>query len=122
MSTQTSTVLPPRHLRLPHRALWILYPILIFLTMAGWAVSSPVGSSPDEDFHLASAWCAWGNRPGLCEPGHISTTRMVPRMLLDAPCYQHHPEANGACPILDHTLVETDRFNFSNYYPTASTP
>lgn len=117
MATESVTVVPQGRLRPPRRALWILYPILLFLTMAGWAVSSPVGSSPDEDFHLASAWCAWGTRPGLCEPGHISTTRMVPRMLLDAPCYQHLPDANGACPILDRTLVETDRFNFSNYYP-----
>ncbi len=32
------------------------------LTLMGsaWALSSPVGSSPDDDYHLASIWCAWG--------------------------------------------------------------
>lgn len=31
--------------------------VLMLLTGLGWAVSSPVESSPDEDFHLGSIWC-----------------------------------------------------------------
>ena len=31
--------------------------VLMLLTGLGWAVSSPVESSPDEDFHLGSTWC-----------------------------------------------------------------
>ncbi len=117
MSTQTDTAAPRRRLRLPDRALWILYPILIFLTMAGWAVSSPVGSSPDEDFHLASAWCAWGDRPGLCESWTDYDNRLVPAMVLDAACYRFLPDASGACPAPNPAMAATTRGNFTNYYP-----
>ena len=31
--------------------------VLMLLTGLGWAVSSPLESSPDEDYHLGSIWC-----------------------------------------------------------------
>ena len=30
-----------------------------------WSLASPAGSSPDDDFHLASIWCATGD-PAVC--------------------------------------------------------
>ena len=37
--------------------------ILMLLTGLGWAVSSPVESSPDDNYHLGSIWCP---RPAGC--------------------------------------------------------
>lgn len=37
----------------------------VFLLTA-W-LSIPFGASGDMDYHLTSIWCAWGERPGLCD-------------------------------------------------------
>jgi hypothetical protein len=39
---------------------------LIILVGVAWAASSPVGSGPDDDFHLASIWCGRFADDGLC--------------------------------------------------------
>ena len=46
--------------------------ILLFLSLAAWSVSSPIGSGVDTDFHLGSIWCAHGEIKGVCES--INTT------------------------------------------------
>lgn len=96
---------------------WLLFPVLLFVTLAGWSLASPPGSSPDEDFHLVSAWCALGDREGLCAPGSVTTTRVVPMDLLLTPCYAFQPEVSGACELGSGQTIETDRFNFMSYYP-----
>lgn len=96
---------------------WILYPILLFVTLGAWAVSSPSGSSPDEDFHLISSWCALGERPGICTAGTESASRMVPTQLISTSCYQFNQDASGACPT-EAGFTETMRGNFAaQYYP-----
>jgi hypothetical protein len=45
----------------------IIYSILSFLILLGWAVGSPPGSSPDEDLHLTSAWCYSKYQGANCE-------------------------------------------------------
>ena len=37
----------------------------VFALGVAWAVSSPVGASPDDDYHLGSIWCT----PPLSESG-----------------------------------------------------
>lgn len=32
-----------------------------------WAAASPTASSPDDDYHLSSIWCAWGREASQCE-------------------------------------------------------
>jgi hypothetical protein len=94
--------------------------ICLLLAFGGWALSSPVGSSPDEDFHLASIWCAWGERTGLCEPGDTSTTRRVPAQFPSTVhCYAFDPEQSAACQpdLTVGPLVETDRGNFAGPHP-----
>lgn len=39
-----------------------------FFAMAVWALASPPGSAPDDDFHLPSIWCAKGFIEGVCDP------------------------------------------------------
>lgn len=39
----------------------------LFVTLVCYSVSSPIGSGPDTDYHLANIWCGWGESQGLCE-------------------------------------------------------
>ena len=32
-----------------------------------WAIISPIGSGIDDDFHLPSVWCAFGDKSQICE-------------------------------------------------------
>jgi len=40
--------------------------VCVLVALGAWSVASPVGASPDEDYHLVSIWCSHGERPGLC--------------------------------------------------------
>lgn len=95
-------------------------PLLAFVALSAWALSSPVGASPDDDYHLVSIWCADGPSE-TCLPGESELTRIVPAALLDAPCFALDSEASAACQrgidFTDGPLVETDRGNFSGGYP-----
>ena len=37
------------------------------ITLGSWALSSPPGSGPDDEFHLAGIWCSHGFRKQFCE-------------------------------------------------------
>lgn len=37
------------------------------VTLGSWALSSPPGSGPDDEYHLSSIWCAQGYRLQFCE-------------------------------------------------------
>ena len=97
--------------------------LLMMLTFGAWALSSPVGSSPDEDFHLASIWCGSGEREGLCAPGSRAETRMVPDTIERAICYAHEPDESASCQggsFQDGRfgLRESDRVNGDGLYPS----
>jgi len=94
---------------------------ILFALMA-WALASPVGSSPDEDFHLTSTWCGHGLRTGVCESGDESTSRKVSLSLLQAPCYAFKPDVSASCQgsgfaSAQGELVSTNRGNFKGDYP-----
>lgn len=93
-------------------------PVLLFLALAGWAVATPVGSTPDEDFHLASIWCGLGDRAGLCEPGPNANEREVPEALIQAPCFRNVATKTATCQNLgDTALTATKRVNATGEYP-----
>lgn len=110
-------------------ARWVLaitIPLAMFIGLTSWAIASPVGGSPDDDYHMASIWCAQGTRPGLCTPGDSAITRMVPD-LLTTPCYAFHSEKSAACiKAIPNKMVLTNRGNFDGsaypplYYLTLS--
>ncbi len=93
--------------------------MLAFLALGAWSLSSPVGSSPDDDFHLASIWCGLGERPGLCEnPNDDPVKRYVPAPVHDATCFAFHPEESAACWNPEASgMVEVDRANADGLYP-----
>jgi hypothetical protein len=100
----------------------VIVPILAFVALGAWGLSSPPGSSPDDDFHLTSIWCGMGDRDGLCGPGDAAGEGTVARDVFAAACFRHEPEVSGACQgddFSDNPLdtVSTDRGNFTGLYP-----
>lgn len=98
-----------------------LVAVLALISFSAWALSSPIGSSPDDQYHLASIWCATGERPGGCEEGTEADNRLVPRALVQTSvCYAFNSEQSGACQLPgadDDSLVLTDSGNFTGDYP-----
>ena len=68
-----------------------------------WSLASAPASSPDDDFHLASIWCAWGTEASECQV--IETPRGREHLVVHvAPLSQHisdcmafQPEVSGSC-------------------------
>lgn len=88
----------PRKLSGLKRSLIWSTPLLLLVTLFGWALSSPVGSSPDDDFHVASIWCAYGERSGLCEDRETAETeRFVPASIVQMTCFAFQPKIDGSC-------------------------
>ena len=106
------------------RVRWIvLLPVAVFISLGAWAFASPVGASPDDDFHLASIWCAGGERPGLCAPGDKPSERRVDASLVKAACFAADATTNAGCQselgLFEESTptVSTDRGSFANNYP-----
>lgn len=102
------------------RLIW-LAPVLMVIALGSWGLASPVGSAPDDDFHLVSAWCAHES-DATCLPGPTSDTRTVPGELLQAPCFAFAPAMSASCQdsLFDHHVrpdTVTDRGNFRGGYP-----
>lgn len=97
----------------------VVAPLALVIALLTWGLSTPLASSPDEDFHLASIWCGLGERPGLCESAADPAHRSVPVELLTAHrCFDHQPDQAATCPRQPASvLVETDRGNFTQLYP-----
>ncbi|WP_345763822.1 DUF2142 domain-containing protein [Diaminobutyricibacter sp. McL0608] len=99
----------------------ILVPVFALIALMCWAFASPIGSSPDDDFHLTSIWCGLGERPGLCEavPGHPDQ-RAVPFAVGETNCNRHFVGSVETCPIDGlgaGSMIATARGNFSGEYP-----
>lgn len=101
---------------------WALVPVLLLVTFVTWALSSPVGSSPDEDFHLTSIWCAQGDRAGACDLSPDGDDALAPSGVVDsARCFAFDGTESAACQtgyVGDAAeLVPTERGNFTDIYP-----
>lgn len=100
---------------------WILLPVLAFVALVSWAFASPVGASPDDDYHLVSIWCADGGGE-YCEPGSKPETRVVAQGFRDMICYAQDPETSAGCQEgmwarWSAETYETKRGNFYGEYP-----
>jgi hypothetical protein len=99
-----------------------LAPIFALIALVAWAFASPIGSSPDDDFHLASIWCANSANSSACLPGAKSDERIVPSEIKNSSCYAYRPNVSASCETqyLDKgskPSVTTSRGNFENEYP-----
>lgn len=96
-----------------------LAPVLAVIALLAWALASPIGAAPDDDYHLVSTWCATDG--AYCDPGEAENTRVVPEALVHSHCYAQDALASAACQ--DNIAwdaeptVETKRGNFSGAYP-----
>lgn len=79
------------------RWLW-LAPVFAMLALSAWAFASPVGASPDDDYHLASIWCANDARAELCapDPERVNFQLVLPGMMT-APCFVADVNASAGC-------------------------
>jgi hypothetical protein len=98
-----------------YRSWWLfLTPLALLVVLLAWAVTSPVGSSPDDDYHLSSIWCAGGERSGTCEidPGDAGV-RLVPESVGFAhECFAYDATVTADCSEdLSANVAPTDRVN-----------
>ena len=77
-----------------------------------WAYASPLGSAADDDFHLNSIWCAWGDHE-TCIADPPKNRALVPDRLANAPCYALSSGLDARCTwLLTDDMVTTDRVNY----------
>lgn len=101
------------------RIRWVSIAIVsAILTLSGWALSSPIGSSPDDNFHLPSIWCGQGFRDGLCEEDTNPDLVKVPYTTFsNSVCFRFEENKSGACPY-DESLSSYNRVNIvEKIYP-----
>ena len=104
-------------------SVWWALPIAFFIMCSGWALTSPVGSAPDDDFHLSSIWCAQGERAGVCEETPTNpAARLVPANVVQASdCFRFKADVSAGCATSimdDAALIETERVNVTaSLYP-----
>lgn len=96
------------------RALLILgFGLLAIAGLGAWAFASPAGSSPDDDYHLASIWCAQGERDSICETTGQEGARALPESIVYAShCYALNSEQSAACAPKGDKLTPTGRGSF----------
>jgi len=100
---------------------WILLPVLAFVALVSWAFASPVGASPDDDYHLVSIWCADGGSE-YCEKGSTAELRVVAEGFREVICFAQDPEQSAGCQEgvwsdWASSTYETKRGNFYGEYP-----
>ncbi len=97
MSTSV-TATRPRPMRLLVAA---LVAVCALVTGWAWAVASPLGSSPDEEYHLASIWCPPPVESSGCEVSRDAQQRLtvdVPEAIApDAICWRNNLDASAGC-------------------------
>lgn len=92
----------------------------ILLGMVAWAVSSPAGSSPDEDYHLGSIWCPRPIEGSGCSfevtNGEITAIE-VPQSFHSPTCYAFNAHVSAGCTdaYSDDVIVLSERFDGGMY-------
>lgn len=81
--------------------------LFLFISLVAWAFSSPVGSSPDDNYHLPSIWCAETSFNPECK--HSESSYEVPSGLVAEQCFAFKPSISGDC-----SAVELTKRNYDN--------
>lgn len=89
-----------------------------------WALASPIGASPDDDYHLPSIWCGRGSVANRCNVPDATGNVLIPAPFGQGLyCYAFRSTVSGACQnkILnwkDTNLTTSSRSNTtSKLYP-----
>lgn len=88
--------------------------LLAMITFSSWSLGSSVGSSPDDQVHMASIWCS-DFAGEECEVIEETGERLIPGGLVDAMCTTQNPFQSAGCqPLLnlqDPPMVPTLNVN-----------
>jgi hypothetical protein len=99
----------------------VIAPLLLLFTLLAWSFSSPVGSSPDEDFHLVSIWCATGD-DASCVQEDGKTFAEIPGALAEIACFAFDSTVSAECQreldFAGEPDTTTTRGNFYGAYPS----
>lgn len=110
--------------RPPARRAWVLpalIALLVAMTGISWAVSSPVGASPDDDYHLGAIWCPPPVDSTGCRITTIDGKKAVgvPQSLekKNVTCYAFDHDNSAACTLAfsDEAPGATLRWDDGNY-------
>ncbi len=98
-----------------------LVPAFAAIALSAWALASPIGASPDDDYHLVSIWCANDARGDLCapDPADIQNRLALPG-ITGSPCFVADDAASGACqewPVDPTPIAATSHGNWVGAYP-----
>lgn len=91
------------------------------LAGVGWALSSPVGSSPDDDYHLPSIWCPSSYDSRQCTQVNATQTGdpivRVPALIAAAACFAGDAGISGDCQekVVARGTIDTARVNTGDY-------
>jgi hypothetical protein len=97
------------------KSLGIIPPFFLLILGLCWTFASPIGSAPDEDFHLTTIWCLKGEN-NLCNFG-VDDSRKVPALWSSwPPCYVNWPNSDKSAECLTNLelplqLVATNRYS-----------
>lgn len=100
--SKADPIRPPRRPSLRSALLAGVCAVALVALGLAWSLASPAGASPDDDFHLASIWCATGDL-SVCrrtgdeiEPG-IERVEVIPELGAGLICFAHAPRMSAAC-------------------------
>lgn len=102
---------------------WTVTVLLLCALLAGgaWALASPLGASPDDDFHQASIWCPSPLNTSGCQlvvdsDGAIKGA-YVPQPVALSVCYALNKDISGSClrDLSDEQLVPKEHINQGAY-------
>lgn len=85
-----------------------------FISLVSWSFASAPGSSPDDNFHMASTWCAWGDAQGICESEPGTKSKWIPEEIPQSTCFAFHPDASAKCQVLHPDGVVNGMILFSH--------
>ena len=106
-----------------YRDLLVVLACVTALGVAGfaWAFSSPIGSSPDDDFHQSSIWCPHPLEDSGCrlhydDDGAVKGAYVPEVVRYASDCYAFQPEQSASCvDDLSAALVPSDRIDRGSY-------
>lgn len=102
-----------------HRMIAVFFFISLIGAGFSWIAASPIGGSPDDDFHMGSIWCP---RPAeeSCETAVIDGVLQVKvpePVALATDCHAHKPDQAAVCPepLSDAKEAFSTRFDEGSY-------
>jgi len=87
--------------------------VSLFVVLAAWGTTSPIGSSPDEPFHIASIWCATGKIDEHClsEKEIGSGRKEVTLPFTVDICFGASPSTSAACSSNGELIPQVNEAN-----------